>query len=114
MPATISRPSATGRLPRPGPLRLIWRQRALLWPTTRADLRTRVAGSALGPGWLVLVPALLLTAYSSVFVFVFRVRLGELQTPEYVLLILSGLVPFLSFAEALASGTPSVSGNATL
>ncbi len=96
------------------PIRLIWTHRQILLATTRTDVRQKFAGSALGLGWFVLYPMLLLAAYAAVYIYIFNVRLGLFDSNEYVLLIFCGLVPFLAFAEALALGTVSVTGNASL
>lgn len=90
----------------------VWRHRHLLWRTALGDLRTRYAGSVLGVGWLVLYPLLLLGAYATV-------RAGIAgpdgrTSADVILLVFCGLVPFLGFAEALAIGTSSVSGNSSL
>ncbi|MCC6782230.1 MAG: ABC transporter permease [Planctomycetes bacterium] len=98
--------------PLSAPFRSIWRHRALLLRTTLSDLRSRFAGSTLGVAWLVLYPLLVLSAYAAV-----QSRLASGSsgaTLDYVLLVFAGLVPFLGFAEALATGTTAVSGNASL
>lgn len=73
----------------------------MLWATTLADIQSRYAGSVLGMFWLVIYPILMLTAYSVVYVFIFQVRLEQITTPQYVMLIFSGLIPFLGFSEGL-------------
>ncbi len=94
------------------PVRAIWRHRRLLARTATSDLRSRYAGSALGITWLVLYPLLMLGAYAAVQARV-NVQQGASMT-EFILLVFCGLVPFLGFAEALALGTTSVTGNASL
>jgi len=86
----------------------------MLLATTGSDLRRKVAGSMLGLGWYALYPLLLLAAYAAVYIYVFNVRLKLFDSKEYVLVIFCGLVPFLAFAEALASGSASVTGNSGL
>ena len=96
------------------PLDLLWRNRRLLFQTTREEIRSRFAGSVMGMAWLVLYPMLFLGVYAGVYVFVFKVRLAHFQSEEYVALIFCGLIPFLGFAEALSSGVTSVTSNAKL
>jgi lipopolysaccharide transport system permease protein len=96
------------------PYRLLWHHRRLLLATTRTDIRRKVAGSALGLAWQVLYPLLLLSAYAAVYLYIFKVRFALFDANEYVVLIFCGLIPFLGFAEALASGAVSVTGNAGL
>lgn len=87
---------------------LLWRHRRMLWATAVNDLRSRYQGSLLGATWLVLYPALLLATYASVFTWILRVRVATLNTPEYILLIFCGLVPFLGVAESLSAGVGAV------
>jgi len=68
----------------------------------------------LGLLWLVLYPVLFLGVYALIYIFVFKIRLKILNPSEYVLLIFCGLIPFLSFAEALGTGTQSVVGNSQI
>jgi lipopolysaccharide transport system permease protein len=100
------------------PLALLWKHRGLLLLTTRNDLRTRYAGALLGWTWVVAYPLIFLAVYSAYYIFVLGPRAGaagaELSGPLKVGLVFSGLLPFLGFAEALSSGTGSVTGNAHL
>ena len=95
-------------------LRLLWTHRRMLCATTLSDIRARHRGAVLGLVWLVVYPALFLSMYATVLVVILKVRVGILTTPEYILLIFCGLVPFLGFAEALGSGVNAVVGHAGL
>ena len=86
----------------------------LLWRTTVSDVKARYAGSLLGLGWLLLFPLLLLGCYAIIYVFVFQVKTPQLTTYEYVAMIFCGLVPFLTFADALGNGVSSVTANSNL
>lgn len=90
------------------PLRTIFQYRGILLRTTAGEVRQRYAGSVAGMFWLVLSPILLLTFYSLVYLVIFRVRPASMSEYEYVLYVLSGLVPFLGFSEALNSGSSSL------
>jgi len=79
-----------------------------------SDIKGKFAGSVLGLLWLLFYPLLLLATYSFVYIYVFKVRFGLFESNEYVLLIFSGLLPFLGFTEGIASGIPSISANAGL
>lgn len=94
--------------------KVLWDHRKMLWATTLADIQSRYAGSVLGMFWLVIYPILMLTAYSVVYVFIFQVRLEQITTPQYVMLIFSGLIPFLGFSEGLGNSVISVTSNASL
>lgn len=96
------------------PFSLFWKHKHILWQTTKSDIESRFAGSFLGLGWLVLFPILLLGAYAFVYIYVFKIRFGLLNSNEYVALIFCGLVPFIGFSEALGIGIASVNANANL
>jgi lipopolysaccharide transport system permease protein len=120
-PATGLQTHAASRLPAPlralvAPALSIWRHRRMLVATTRTDLRGRYAGSVLGLLWLVLLPLLLLGAYTIVYGFIFQLRTGieTLSGPVYIVLIFCGLIPFLGVADALGTGTASVTSNPAL
>jgi lipopolysaccharide transport system permease protein len=89
-------------------LRSHWR---LLWRVTKHDLRQRYAGSFLGLGWAMLAPLLLLAIYGVVYIEVFRIRVPDLSTSEYVFYVFSGLVPYLVCADAISQGVTSVITN---
>ena len=83
----------------------------LLCRITRSELTSRYAGSIFGLGWAVLTPLMMLAIYAVVYLLIFRVRVPGLTPARYVLLIFSGLVPFLMTSEALGSGVVSVVAN---
>lgn len=87
------------------------RCRRLLIDSVKTDLRQRYAGSALGFGWAILYPALLLSIYATLYAFVFRIRPDGLTELSYVVLVFSGLVPLLSFNEALMAATGTLLAN---
>ena len=90
------------------------RHRRVLVATVIQGLSGRMSGNALGLLWLLLYPLLFLGMYSLVFVQILQVRLPGLSTADYILVVFSGLVPFLAFAEAFNVGTVSVVSNRTL
>jgi homopolymeric O-antigen transport system permease protein len=83
----------------------------LLWRITRSEVTSRYAGSIFGLGWAVLTPLMMLAIYAVVYLLIFRVRVPGLSSARYVLLIFSGLVPFLMTSEALSFGVVSVVAN---
>src|SRR5262245_8799959 len=60
------------------PFSLLWRHRRLLIQTTRNDIRARYAGSVLGLAWLVFFPLMFLGVYAVVYLFVFKIRFGDM------------------------------------
>lgn len=93
------------------PIFIIWRHIHVLWATTLTDIRSRFIGTIFGVAWIILYPLLFLGLYAVVYTMIYRVRVEEFGTFDYVLLIFCGLVPFLGFSEALGNGVGSVLGN---
>lgn len=93
------------------PIFMIWRHQHVLWATTLTDIRSRFIGTVFGAAWLIIYPLLFLGLYAVVYTMIYKVRVADFGTFDYVLLIFCGLVPFLGFAEALGSGVGSVLGN---
>lgn len=89
----------------------IWRHRRLLRRALVSELRQKYAGTLLGIAWLVIAPLALMTLYAVVYLFIFRIRPPGMSGPDYLLFIFSGLIPFLGFNEALASGSASLSAH---
>lgn len=84
------------------------KHRQLLIATTLQALRGRFLANVLGIAWLVLYPIIFLSMYSLVFIFILGLRMPGLGSFDYVLIIFSGLVPFLAFSEAFSLGTSSI------
>jgi lipopolysaccharide transport system permease protein len=95
-------------------LRLLFRCRRILLTTSMGEIRSRYVGTAFGLSWAILYPFLFLGLYAAIYALILQVRLGEHTPFEYVLIIFSGLVPFIGFSEALSSSVSSVVGNKQL
>jgi len=79
------------------------------------DLRRQYTHSLLGSFWLLVKPLLLLGLYGVLFGMVFQSRSGPGQTSwEYLLVLLTGLLPWLIFAEAISSATSAITANVGL
>lgn len=91
--------------------RFLISHRRLLLRVARHELRARYAGSVLGVGWAVLTPLVLLGVYAAVYLVIFQIKVPGLSATQYVLLIFSGLVPFLATSEALVTGVGAVVAN---
>jgi lipopolysaccharide transport system permease protein len=90
---------------------LLRKHRRLLWRVTKTEIASRYAGSHLGFGWAFLTPFLVLAIYAVVYLEIYRVHIQNLSGFEYVVYIFTGLVPYLSMAEALGNGVQSVVAN---
>jgi homopolymeric O-antigen transport system permease protein len=103
----VSAPSA-------GAIGLMYRHRRLLMATLLQDMRQRHAGTTIGLLWVVLYPSALITLYTVVYLYVFRIQPPGVEAPVYVLRIVSGLVLVIGFSEALNAGTGSLVANRNL
>lgn len=87
----------------------------LIWVLTLDELKRTYGGSLLGLSWIVVKPLMLITLYTVLFGFVFQIRGGVDQTTgEYILVLLSGLLPWQLFAEAVTAATGAISSNVSL
>jgi len=82
---------------------------------TADELRRYYIGSMMGILWLVVKPLLVVSSYILLFGVVLRARVGPVQAPmEYALMLLTGLLPWLIFAESLTAATGSVTSKGGL
>jgi ABC-type polysaccharide/polyol phosphate export permease len=96
----------------PGPaLRALWARRELVLTLARRDVRARYQQSILGIYWTAINPLATAAVYTVVFAFIARVPVG---TTPYAVFVLSGLVPWSFFANALGNATNSLVGMAGL
>lgn len=89
----------------------LWKYRRTLFATAWSDIRGKYRGTFLGMGWSILYPIVFLILYAVVYLFIFKIRLPNYTPFEYILLIFSGLIPFLGFSESLSTGVGSVLAN---
>lgn len=93
----------------------IGRQSELIWFLTRDVLRKQFAGSLLGLWWVVLKPVCLVGIYSLVVLAVLRPTAGTGLTPAgYLLLVMSGMGPWLLVAEPVTAAAGSIAANTPL
>lgn len=96
----------------------VWRHRMLLRRMSERELRLRYAGSAIGRGWAIAFPLLLVLFYAAVFTFVFRGRLpgeeGEGTPQRYALYVLTGLLPWAAFTEVATRAAQTMSEHRSL
>ncbi len=95
---------------------LLTRYRQLTWEMTKREVSERYAGQVLGTLWAIGHPVLLMALYVFIFAYVFPTRLGlGSDLPRtYVLYILAGLIPWITFADAINKSTVAIIGNAGL
>jgi len=83
----------------------------LLVAITRVELSKKYAGSVLGPLWLILQPALLLSVYIFVYLVVFKMRFADFSRLDYVLYVFTGLIPYMGTIDSITSGSVSIKQN---
>jgi lipopolysaccharide transport system permease protein len=96
------------------PYKLLLGHRKLLWDAVKHAVHIRHAGSVLGLGWLVLGPVILLALYALMYAVIFQIRPQGLSLTDYILYIFAGLVPFISFSQALAAGSSALTQSQAL
>lgn len=90
-------------------LRPLWQHRHLIQRLSAREIQGRYRGTALGLGWSILQPLLMLAVYTFVFSGVFRSRWGDETASHwtFALNLFAGLITFNLFAEC-ASRAPSL------
>jgi lipopolysaccharide transport system permease protein len=99
-----------------GPVRLLYRHRALTLELAKREITDRYVAQLLGAFWAVGHPLILVGVYVFIFRFVFNVQVGG--TPDmplgYVAYLLAGLFPWIVFAEVLSKGAITIVSNTSL
>ncbi len=94
---------------------LVWANRYMVQNFLRRDLMSRVNGSLLGLGWLLLRPMALFALYYVVFGIVLGPRVGETNHQDfYALYLFSGVIAFHALAEATTVACSVVVDNGNL
>lgn len=90
--------------------------RQLTWEMTRREIADRYTGQAFGALWAIGHPLFLIAIYLFVFVVVFRIKIGgTVEMPlDYSTYLLSGLIPWLAFNEAMNKSTTAIVSHANL
>ena len=90
------------------PFKKMFNYRYLLHQSLKSELRQRYAGSLLGSAWMVLYPVFMFLIYILIYLYIFKVKPSDMSSAQYVVYVLSGLISFLSFSEALTTGSLSL------
>lgn len=86
--------------------RELWNSRKLLWNLSKNDFKTKYAGSYLGIIWAFIQPIVTVMVYW--FVFSVGMRQGEGDVYPFVLVLISGIVPWFFFSDAWNGATTSM------
>lgn len=81
----------------------LYQNRKLIWSLAKNDFKTKYAGSYLGIIWAFVQPIVTILVYC--FVFTIGLRSGNVSGYPFVLYLISGMVPWLFFQDALNGGT---------
>jgi lipopolysaccharide transport system permease protein len=93
----------------------LYRNRMLIQELVRRDLKMRYLGSTLGFIWAIIHPVLSLAIYTVIFSVVLKVPMGrDASTFSFVLYLFCGLLPWLTFQEALTRSVGCIPENANL
>jgi len=111
-PGTDPRP-ATGRwrtlLP---PFRLLLAHRRLIWQLALHELRARYAATLVGSLWAIVNPLVVILVFW--FVSAYGLKITFASGPPFHLVLFCGLVPWMTFGEAVSGGTSAVLNHAYL
>jgi len=93
-----------------------WIYRTLLKSFLVRDIKGRFSGSVVGIGWSVLTPLANMLIYIFIFSVVLKIRIGieDTGTDQFVVFLLSGLLPWLAFSEAVNRSPSLLLENANL
>jgi lipopolysaccharide transport system permease protein len=92
-------------------LHAVWRYRELLYFLVWRDIKVRYKQTILGVTWVVIQPVVSMLVFSGLFGVLLQVPTGGLPYPLFVL---TGLLPWQYFTNALTKSTNSVVDNASL
>ncbi len=84
----------------------IAREKKLIWNLSKNDFKTKYAGSYLGIVWAFVHPVITVLVYW--FVFEVGLKSGRVSEYPFILFLMSGLVPWFFFSDALNGGTTSL------
>lgn len=92
----------------------VYNGRYILWAMLIKDIKTRYAGSVLGPLWVITTPLYQIFLYTFVFSTILRVRFDDGGTSSFVVYLLAGLIPWLFFSDATMRGVSSFLENGNI
>lgn len=95
---------------------LLTKHKYLTWEMAKREITERYKGQILGSFWAVLHPLVLIIVYVFIFVFVFKIKMGGTREMplDYTTYLLAGLIPWLSFQEAMMKASTVIIVNANI
>lgn len=98
-------------------IRLLTQHRQLTFAMAKREISDRYIGQVFGTLWAIGHPLVLMVVYVFIFHVVFKVRVASSVggfPADYVIYLLSGLIPWLTFNESMVKGAVVVFTNANL
>lgn len=95
-------------------MKIIWKNRELIYQLTKREVAGRYKGSYLGVLWSFLTPILMLLVYTYVFGVVFKARWDNVQTDsqaQFALILFCGLIAFNIFSEVVSKAPNLILSN---
>ncbi|MDP1581739.1 MAG: ABC transporter permease [Candidatus Didemnitutus sp.] len=89
----------------------LWRYRELLGFLAWSDIAVRYKQTVLGAGWALVQPAITLAVFTFIFGRLAKMPAGDVP---YILLVMSGLLPWQFFSNALSGASNSLVSNTHL
>jgi len=86
--------------------RKLYLYRHTLWDMAVKQLKTKYSGSKLGIWWTIATPLILAASINFIFNKIFKIDI-----PNYTLLVLSGILPWMFFSNAILEATNSFTAN---
>lgn len=83
----------------------IYRDKKMVWELSKNDFQSRFAGSYFGVIWAFILPVVTMLLYW--FVFQVGLRAGNVSEYPFILFLMSGMIPWFYFSDAL-NGTANV------
>ena len=95
---------------------LLTKHKYLTWEMAKREITERYKGQIFGSFWAVLHPLVLIIVYVFIFVFVFKIKMGGTREMplDYTTYLLAGLIPWLSFQEAMMKASTVIIVNANI
>ena len=81
----------------------LYHNKRLILSLSRNDFKTKYAGSYLGIVWAFIQPVVTIMVYW--FVFTIGLKAGDMAEYPFVLYLISGIIPWFFFQDALNGGT---------
>ena len=95
-------------------LRSVLAHRALVRELARREMTDVHAGQAGGALWVIIHPIVLFAVYAFLFTTVFKVRIGDRGSSDYMVYLFAGLAPWLMTQDVLSRATGIMFANSTI